>query len=92
MTNLPKNIQDKCAPLLLEHLDPENFAETLGLLPHQVKPVWDKVVYAFSLGTEFGYISCAENLAEKVEEIFPETKGAFGDVFTNYVVGESKDT
>lgn len=89
MTDLPQNIKDKCVPLLLEHLDPEIFMKELGLLPHQVKPVWDKVLYAFSLGTEFGYVSCAENLCEKVQEIFPETQNELKDLFSGYVVGNT---
>lgn len=88
MPDLPQNIKDKSIPVILEHLDPENFAENLGLLPHQVKLVWDKVLYAFSLGTEFGYISCAENISEKVQEIFPETQDSLKDAFTGYVVGD----
>lgn len=91
MTEIPQNIKDKSVPLLLEHLDPENFAKNLGLLPHQVQPVWDKVLYAFSLGIEFGYISCGENIAKDYLKIFPEAKNDIDmSAFSDYVVGQPK--
>lgn len=88
MNDLPQNMKDKGVPLILEHLDPVKMTEELELLPHHARKVCDKLIYAFSLGCEFGYISCAENLSERVQEVFPETQEQLKDVFKDYQVGK----
>lgn len=69
-----EKVQVKLEALIDTHITKELLVDELGLLPHQVRPVMDKLLDFWTLGCDAGYKGTIEAIKPYLEVIQPYLK------------------